>query len=138
VKFSTRAGTQFRLPMVEVVMNDVRSRAYLMLAMRPPDVVVAGETPVISERGVPALWITNIGIAGNSEEGKAAAAQVRPVGAWNSKNVRSDVGAEVGSLAVLAHARKADVAINNKSRRERQGVSHGHKLHERMEVAEPA
>ena len=53
-----------------------------------------------------------------------------------AEHVGADVGAEVRSLPVLAHAGKADVAIDDERWREGQSVSDGNELHKRMEVTE--
>ena len=58
VKLSARARSKFRLPVVQVVVNNVRSRADLMLTVRPPHVVRSGKAPIISESGVPPLGVT--------------------------------------------------------------------------------
>src|SRR6266566_200340 len=137
IKLSARTSTQFRLPVVQVVMDDVRSGADLVLAVGPPDVVVAGEAPVVAERGVPSFGVTNVRVTCNREVWKAAAAQVRRIiSPGNPQHVRSDVCTKVRSLPVLAHASKADVPIDDKGRRQSQCVTHGDQLYERMEVTE--
>src|SRR4029077_13212812 len=60
VKLPTRAGAEFRLPVVQMVMDDVRPGANLVFAMRPPDVVRRGEAPVITKSGVPSLGVAEI------------------------------------------------------------------------------
>ena len=67
VKFSARSGTEFRLPVVQVMVNNVGSGTDLVLAVRPANIVVAGEAPVVPESRIPALGIANIGIARDSE-----------------------------------------------------------------------
>src|SRR6267378_6075270 len=121
------------------MVDDVRPGANLVFAMRPADVVRGGEAPVIAESGVPSLRVAEIGVARNREEGDAAAAQVRAVvGTGNPQHVRPNIRAKVRRLAVLAHACKADVAVDHKVGRKSQGVPHGHELHKRVEVTESA
>src|SRR6266480_371901 len=59
IEFSAWARAQFRLPVIQVVVNDVRASTDLVLAMGPADVVRAGEAPVVAEGGVPSLWVAN-------------------------------------------------------------------------------
>src|SRR5204862_132212 len=58
--------------------------------------------------------------------------------AWNPQHAKPNIRAKVGRLAIFAHAREADVSINDKRRRKGQSVSHGYKLHKRMKVSQPA
>src|SRR6266705_918627 len=126
VKLSAWAGAEFRLPVVQVVMDDVRPRANLVFAMRPPDVVRTGEAPIVPESGVPSLGVAEVCKARNREERNSAAAQVRAVvGTGNPQHVRPNVLAKVRSLAVLAHACKAYVTVDDQSGRKRPGVAHG-------------
>ena len=109
-----------------MVMDDVRPGANLVFAMRPADVVGTGEAPVVAICGVPSLRVAESGVARNREERNSAAAQVRAVvGTGNPQHVRPNVLAKVRSLAVLAHASKAHVAVNHQSGREGQRMAHG-------------
>src|SRR6266571_5244420 len=121
------------------MMNDVRSGADLVFAMGPPDIVVAGEAPVVTECRVPSLRVAKIRIPGDREERYAAVPQIRGiVGTRKPQNSQTDIRSKVRSLAVLAHASKADVAVHNKGRRKRSSVANGDEPHERMESAEAA
>ena len=112
--------------MVQVMMNDVDSRAELVLTMRPPDVVGGGETPVIAECRVPSFGVANIGKTGDAEHRESAAAQIRRiVGAGDAEHVRADVSAEVRRLPILTHACETDIAVHHERGRERQRVPHG-------------
>ena len=115
-------------------MDDVRSGAHLMLAMGPPDIVVASEAPVVAEGRVPSLRVAKIRIPGDREERYAAVPNVvRIVGAGKPQHSQPDIGSKVGSLPILAHARKADITVNHKGGRQRQGMPNGDELNERME-----
>ena len=59
IELSAWARAQFRLPVIQVVVNDVCASTDLVLAMGPADVVRAGEAPVVAEGGVPSLWVAN-------------------------------------------------------------------------------
>ena len=139
VKLSSRPGAKFRLPVVQVVMDDVRSGADLVLAMGPSNVVVADEAPVVPVSGIPSLGVAEIGVARDGEERYTAASQVvRIVGTRNPEHAQSNVCAKVRCLPVLAHTSKADIAVDDQSGRQGQSVTHGDELHKIMKVAKPA
>src|SRR5256885_324672 len=97
-------------------MNDVCTGADLVLAMRPPDVVVAGKAPVVAVRRIPALGVADIVKLRNREKRKAAASQVRRVvSSGQPENIETNVRAHVRRLAVLAHASEAYVAVQDQA-----------------------
>ena len=55
VKLSARARTQLRLPVIQVMVDDVGAETHLVLAMRPPQVVGTGKAPVVAESRVPSF-----------------------------------------------------------------------------------
>src|SRR6266567_3624701 len=122
-----------------MVMNDIDPGANLVFALGPPHIVGSGEAPVIAECRIPALGIPNVCETGNSEEREPAAAQVRTVvGSWKAQHIRADVSSVIRSLAVFAHARKANVSVYHQGRRKRERVADRNKLHKRMEIAQAA
>ena len=62
--------------MVQVMMNDIRTRTDLMFAMGPPHVVRTGEAPVIAVGGVPTLGIAKVGVVGDRKVGYPAGSLV--------------------------------------------------------------
>ena len=100
-------------------MDDVGTRADLVFPMRPSDVMGAREAPVVAISRVPSLGVAYIGEPRNSEKWPSAASQVRSiVGAGEPQHIRPNVLADVGGLAILAHAGKAHVAVDDKIGRE--------------------
>ena len=119
VKFSARTGSKLWLPVIQVMVHDVGTRADLVLSMGPSDVVGAREAPVVAISGIPSLGVAYIGEPRNSEKWESAASQVRSiVGAGEPQHIRPNVLANVGRLAILAHARKTHVAVDDKIGRE--------------------
>src|ERR1700724_310837 len=100
-----------------MVVDNVASKAKLMLAMRPPEVVGTGEAPVMAEGRIPILRVANVGKTGNAKERKAAVAHVIGIVGARNTNVKADVLAEVRSLAIFAHASKPYVTVNDEIRR---------------------
>src|SRR6266702_3606938 len=112
------------------MMNDVRSGADLVFAMGPPDIVVAGEAPVVTECRVPSLRVAKIRIPSDREERYAAVPQIRGiVGTRKPQNSQTDIRSKVRSLAVLAHASKAAVAATIANGFAQAGLTMEHRLH---------
>ena len=76
IEFASRPGTQLRLPVVQVVVNDIGTGGHLMLAMNPPQVMRTGEAPVVPESRVPAFRVADICKAGNRKQREAAVALI--------------------------------------------------------------
>src|SRR6266705_3747196 len=120
-------------------MNDIDPGANLVLALGPAHIVGSGKAPVVAECWVPALGVAYIGETGNRKQREPAAAQVRTVvGSWKAQHIRADVSSVIRSLAVFAHARKANVSDYHQGRRKRERVADRNKLNKRMEIAQAA
>src|SRR5437879_990640 len=102
--------------MVEMVMNEVDPGADLVLAMGPSHIVGSRETPVIAVGWIPSLRIANRCVTGNDKRRETAAAKIGTViCARNAQDIRPDILSKIRSLAILAHAGKTYVTVDDES-----------------------
>src|SRR5262245_32890798 len=91
--------------------DQVDAEADGVRSLRPAGIADVGIDAVVALHRTPVIRIAEDRITRDVEDGEAALARIRTVGAGNLQHVGAVVRSEVGSLGVMLHSAGAEITV---------------------------